>query len=369
MSPYVDGAELPAAMRSHMGRLYSTIAVALLVFPTLAQESVKTRDCDGPVPGITSIKQGYVRRVSPDGDFVVGETWKGQAFLWDRTDGMQILNPPTVSESEATAVSSGASAVVGRAHIGRSGGFRWTKTNGFHPLVLDERLQPTNITSDGRIVVGFTKSKGFRTFIWSQQDGLVFPNLDRTLGAKHSALAVSDDGNVIIGWSPLGDYIWKKGQPPLLVKTLAPGLRRIRLWDVSGDGTVVIGTGNKDGDRAFVWSDEFGLHTIEPLKQGQETRATAVSGNGKCVVGFSGEKRKVPGTWEWAERSAFIWTREKGLRLLTDVVSDLYFTQNIGWSFHTAQDISADCKTLIGDGTDSCGEYGAWYLTLPVVYK
>ncbi len=148
-----------------------------------------------------------------------------------------------------------------------------------------------DVTPDGIWVVGTTNGRVFR---WSASAGLEILSPSEWLHT-HTA-GVSDDGTMITstvaddlgifqpsrwiegtGWEPLGGL---PGEPPL-DGSFGSG------WDISGDGSVVVGLGWHSTYRAegFRWDAASGVVGLG-RPAGRNSRATAISADGSVIVGF-----------------------------------------------------------------------------------
>jgi hypothetical protein len=87
--------------------------------------------------------------------------------------------------------------------------------------------------------------------------------------------------------------------------------------------------------------------------------AAAVSADGSTIVGNSSLSRHE----DWA---AFIWDAEHGMRNLRDVLINEYGLGSSleGWRLITANDISADGRTIVGIGIGPAGQQEAWLIRL-----
>ncbi|MCA8948050.1 MAG: hypothetical protein KDE27_01015 [Planctomycetes bacterium] len=260
---------------------------------------------------------------------------------------VEVLAPGT-----ANAVSDNGTVVVGTRSDPSYAAFRWTVAGGIETLSGPGMVNGFGygISADGRIVVGSgivpaTLSGHYQyVYRWSQvAGGNVFgPHLS-------SGLAVSDDGNIIVGRAPHPQggsraAYWDDFGGPIAVP--AAGNDRLRVaeavsadgtvmvgnvygstrwfrWDggatatlidapvgytsasvggMSSDGTEVAGTcaGSVPGEtRAFRWSTTQGYELIEPGPLSQSSAACGITPGGDAVVG-------------WVTRSsgerAFLWT-------------------------------------------------------------
>jgi hypothetical protein len=87
------------------------------------------------------------------------------------------------------------------------------------------------------------------------------------------------------------------------------------------------------------------------------SRATAVSRDGKVVLGWC----------QFNSSEVFIWDSDRGMRSLKSVLSNDHHLNLTGWNLYTAPGISADRKTIIGEGNHK-GHIEAWvaHLDRPV---
>jgi uncharacterized membrane protein len=133
-------------------------------------------------------------------------------------------------------------------------------------------------------------------------------------------------------------------------------------WAVSSDGTTVVGAGDLDGPRfccgqAFRWTDEGGMQALGDLPGGYlSSKAEAVSADGSIIVGI--------GSVSVFEHRAFIWDQSHGLRELQHVLATDYGLELDGWTLTSAQDISADGRTIVGYGENPLGRREAWIVVL-----
>ncbi len=162
---------------------------------------------------------------------------------------------------------------------------------------LEQALSADDLSPDGKYVVGFYETGG--GYIWSREDGY-------TLIGGYYAIAVSDDGTVVLGaiddpansgnvaalwtaengWQSLGG-IAESGCPNLS----SP-------YELSADGSVAVGLA-WDGCQAygFRWTAETGMVPLELLANGVN-RASVVSGDGNLIGGFAqGSFSRTPAIW------------------------------------------------------------------------
>jgi probable HAF family extracellular repeat protein len=166
-------------------------------------------------------------------------------------------------------------------------------------IELDPRSDalPNAVNPTGTVVVGkFATSGGF---YWMPTTGVI------DLGGGF-ATGVSTDGNTIVGGARDGQGIqnfgiWLRATEWRLLGSFpnaAPcDLSLSNANGVSRDGSVAVG-GAYDGCKvfhAFKWQESTGVVDLGSLEAGRASRADAVSGDGRVVVGFQetavGERR------------------------------------------------------------------------------
>lgn len=127
---------------------------------------------------------------------------------------------------------------------------------------------------------------------------------------------------------------------------------------VSADGTAAVGFFTRSGgpyDRAFRWTLAGGATELLPLVgQVHTAMPLACSADGSVVVGYG----QLPGM-----HSAFVWTESGGMVSLGDVLT-AGGVNLTGWNLFEATGVSADGRTIVGDGTFN-GEQRGWIATIP----
>ncbi len=134
---------------------------------------------------------------------------------------------------------------------------------------------------------------------------------------------------------------------------LPGGVQGSRAFDISSDGSVVVGNSASEySSEAFRWDADTGIMQGLGVLKADHTNSSAsgVSGDGSIVVGGSNEE-------------AFIWTQESGeMKSLIDVLRNTYklTPELIGWELNIAFAISTDGNTIVGRGTNPNGQTEAW---------
>jgi probable HAF family extracellular repeat protein len=199
----------------------------------------------------------------------------------------------------------------------------------------------TDTSQDCSVVVGISNQTSTfveHAFRWTQSGGMVDLGVPANGGPNSRAFGVSSNGTVIVGDAdfPAGSFIrkgafrWTGGS----FTDLIPGLNSSLATAVSADGTVVVGqvrssNGTNALTNAFRWTAPTPpaqpvLQPIGPLPGHRAAAATAVSDNGKIVVGISHQdflqfQGPVLG---WNPGTAFRWTQAKGIQDLRQVLVD-----------------------------------------------
>jgi len=274
----------------------------------------------GPLHGLPSYGQyppgSEAFTVSADGTVIAGQSG-GYATYWTGHDPVGLGKlPGGISASSVTGISADGTVLVGWS--GSTGGrqpFRWTASTGMAGLgFFGGGTEAHGVSADGSVVVG-TGEDGREAFRWTEATGFVGLGNLTGPGGYSNAIAVSADGQAVVGWS----YYNRPEGPP---------------------------------DQAFLWTEDNGMVGMGYLSIHGSTRAYAVSADGSVVVGM--------GAWA----GAFIWDRTNGMRHLQSVLTDCGLDL-AGWNLREANGISADGLTIVGTGTNPYGEQEAWVATIP----
>lgn len=316
----------------------------------------------------------FARGVSANGEVVVGyelyppyvyET----AFRWTMAKGKYKIEPNSPA-NVANAVSGDGTVVVGHeGEIRRFLAFWHTETSGSHFISDCNGCQvfyesrAWGASYDGSVIVGDAVTlEGPRyAFRWTAATGVsligVLPG-----DIESGASSVSADGNTVVGSSEnsTGDraFIWKPASGMVDIGHL-PNCNNSRATDVSADGTTVVGAsgtgtyGGGDYQEAFRWTIEGsmqGLGHIGTTQEDSKSFAIGVSGDGAVVVGKCNTDSGL---------RAFIW-RDGKMFDLKEVLETIYGLNLSGWTLSSASDISADGRTIVGNGTNPNGNQSAW---------
>lgn len=311
-----------------------------------------------------------MRGVSGNGSVRCGYDYDSTttAVKWTDGGGVVGLAPldATYPSSYSWNVSADGNVIVGQSH--NSSGYLqpvyWNST-GIHQIT-DSSMhsgRARDCSSDGSVIVGagwFTNQH--RAFRWTSSGGLVdLGGLDGATTHSH-AMAVSDDGSVVTGYSysyELGTYRgfhWTSANGMVDIGDY-PGTRHMVIpMQISGDGSTIVGYARtSSGNQPFRWTADTGVTPLEtwPSSAGSNV-AWCTNSDGSIVAGWSDEN---------GVHKATLWLPDSGIQyldtLLTDAGIDL-----TGWTLACVTGISADGSTLVGYGTNPSNQPAGWIATL-----
>lgn len=274
----------------------------------------------------------------------------------------------------------------GCAHIG----FRWSAATGF--VGLSNPFSPllgtiaTDISADGAIIVGAVQSaqsflspegvppptvllvRGWEAAIWDRSNSL--QRLGFLSGGGMSvANAVSADGQVVIGTAELGyangqtgavAFRWTATGGMVSLGTVAGDHLSFGV-DVSDNGSVVVGASRltfmpagtccipATRDVAFRWTSSTGMQALGYLPGLNNSIATAVSGDGRVVVGYGYAMTDVGNTIA-NTNLAFRWTAAGGMQSVSQWLTSAGVSLPAGLVLTNASDADRTGETLIGSG-------------------
>ncbi len=230
------------------------------------------------------------------------------------------------------------------------------------------------VNIDGAVVVGASTlttagESPWQAFRWTEALGL--QNLGSISPNSYSeARATSHDGTVVVGGTyvpapKVGDYDvfhafrWVLSNPATGAGVFTDlGPATYEAWAVNNDGSVVVGIGNR---HAFRWTQAGGAVDLGVLPGHTNSMATAVSADGKVVVGISSSNFITP-TFPVAgpqfDRNgsrAFRWTQATGMRDLNTLLADTGVDLT-GVTLIAALGLSHDGKTISGTAVQAGDE-------------
>lgn len=312
-----------------------------------------------------SPKRSYAWAVSGDGSTVAGSAagsvGNSEAVQWTLQTGLLSLggsSGPPVS-SLALGISGDGRIVVGADLPEGSHSLRWVLGSGAQ--VLPGRAAFA-ASWDGSVIVGNTRTPdGDLAYRWSEATGLVeLGNVNGGPPGNCGANGVSADGLVVAGYSELpisaGGITavrWTLHEGVVSLDRLSIGTNWSVANAVSADGQVIVGHSQSGtAFEAFRWTLAGGMQGLGDLPgEPFDSRALAVSADGSVIVGTS-------------EPEAFIWTAGGGMRSLRDELTTRYGLDLTGWTLGHAHGISADGRTIVGEGRNPCGQDEGWIARL-----
>jgi probable HAF family extracellular repeat protein len=323
--------------------------------------------------------------ISANGQVVVGYSiseaadWDWEAFRWTLQGGMVGLGGLQGADwisSQASACNADGSVIVGDALSGRSEpgqigpayeAFRWESG---HMKGLGDlngggmSSYASGISADGSVIVGTGRNaEGSEPVIWENRgrpQGLgYFPDG----GAGGSAFSVTADGEHVVGWLmppfPFSEaFHWTEDTGPVPLGELPGGFYLSSALAISDDGSTTVGTSYTfGGQEAVRWTADNTLISIGDF-DGWDKRAAAfdVTADGSTIVG----QGTGPDMFIGDGRRAFIWDEGNGMRYLHEVLEQEYGLDLGDWVLTNANAISADGKTIAGEGLNPAGNLEAW---------
>jgi probable HAF family extracellular repeat protein len=290
---------------------------------------------------------------------VPGGLLPNQAVRWTETEGWVSLGSPPggmLNNSNARAVSADGSVVVGRAPAasGYAEPFRWTPETGMVALGAlpgSTYGEAMAVSADGTVVVGESNRPGVPgAFRWTEDLGMVDLGIPGASGA-------SANGSVVVGNAGDQAYRWTAAEGALLLGNL-PGGDFSSATAVSGNGGVVFGYSMVSpwGPQAFRWTRRDGMVALGPSENPWAfDYPWAASADGSVVVGG-----------DLPNGAARIWDRVHGTRVLAEVLVENGVDMT-GWHLGPATGVSADGRTIVGRGCppQSCFGDRPWIAVLP----
>jgi probable HAF family extracellular repeat protein len=244
---------------------------------------------------------------------------------------------PGQSSSFARRVSEDGSTVVGSSYYP----YRWTRTTGMQQLATYRGVSE-GVTADGSVVVGWLLYIGYQAFRWTAQTGTVI--LPLLPGATSNVASdITPDGRWIFGDSN-PSYIhavrWDGNTLQIQDLGFLSGYFLTKPWSAAANGAACVGGAYSPHNRAFRWTESGGMQDLGTLG-GQQSDAWDVSADGTVVVGRAQDSSN-----QWR---AFIWREGIGMQALPTPS---------GWSASVAYALAAD-GTIVGTALDASGQWHA----------
>jgi uncharacterized membrane protein len=246
----------------------------------------------GTLPSTIGSSPIDIATISDDGSTIIGK-FGGSGFFWT-AEGGTVLLPPIISDQSylltfPTALSSDGAIIVGNAHDPFSSydshAFRWTAETGF--VLLDGLDFAAAVSPDGSVIVGgayfdrspWPQSTDSQAVRWTQATGTVGLGIMPNSWQQDSAAEfVSHDGTVVVGYGFPPDarigpkvFRWTDTEGMQQPSTLGDDQEPIAM---SADGNVIIGdmrtldsnvTTFATIDDFFVWTPDTGLRKLPEL--------------------------------------------------------------------------------------------------------
>lgn len=344
------------------------------------------------LPGSEDLESGAFE-VSGNGRIVLGYSSSTrsraarEASRWRSSrviDGFGTL-PTNNVWGEARGISGNGPVIVGATSEGdRLRAFAWAEGFGLFPLTEPNGAVESAalaVSDDGSTIVGWTEFHEPAPFdsVEVRHEATIWQGGAPTTlgffagGYTSEAADVSADGRFVVGWSDVDGndgaheaWIWQATTGLVSLGDLPGGLQRSKAIRVADDGDVVTGWGirntNPYGFRTFRWTPAGGLADLGVLAGDYNSQPTDMTPDGSVIVGWSG----VGGGFA---RRPMICDQAHGMRDLMAVMEargvDLTgWRDHQGWSFMEATGVSDDGRTIVGRGRFENHVRG-WVLFLP----
>jgi uncharacterized repeat protein (TIGR03803 family)/probable HAF family extracellular repeat protein len=201
-----------------------------------------------------------------------------------------------------------------------------------------------SVSADGSVIAGYgTTASGIQAFRWTAATGMVsLGNLPDGSLVMSAAYDVSADGTTVVGsgdpgggWDTHKGWRWTQSTGMIAMGSLN-GAARSEAFGVSTDGSVIVGDG---GQQAFRWTQSTGMVGLGYLAGYPYSRLVASSADCSVAAG-SGYNAS------WTLEQSFRWTQAGGIVSLGNFSGG-------GYNFPNA--MSPDGTVIAGTGHDSTG--------------
>ena len=285
-------------------------------------------------------------------------------------------------------------------------GFIWSADGGAQQIgTIKQEAYPTGVSNDGKTVsVHFIpdNSESFTDAgVWRESSGVAsLPGAVPSFGKR--ARDISSDGSIVVGSAPNTEQGYDEAKiwtgSGITGLGVLPGSNSFTSGDsVSGNGKLVVGASSSG---LFIWDAIGGLKILDP--RGSSNHAS-ISANGNYVAA-SVEQFSKGRLWEVESPNnpmdffiegqlidirsvddggtvignsssngisqAFVWRKHTGIVDIQELLVNGHGMESEleGWDldgdFGSVEDISADGKTIIGNGINPMGEREAWVIRL-----
>ncbi len=319
----------------------------------------------GSPPGAAS---SAAFRVSPDGQYVVGDSFVGGdivPFVWSRKDGLKTIEVPTTGYN----YTGGTISFDGRFVTGTysldgglgSAGYVWSQETGVIQLgSLPGGNMSTGVgfvgnTSDfaiGSSTVGYTTTGHnlFRPVKWTFDGGLEELPLPMTSDTEFSSYAsyVLNDGRILISANS-GKWLWSENTGFNILPGASEGMRMI-----SSDGNFMAGEAVGNPVSGFTtpayWTKDSGVVHLPILEPNDFGQLYGMNDDGSVIVGKLKSKE-------------VIWINQEKPILIEDFATSIGVDMT-GWNILGIWDISGDGSTIVGQARYQ-GRVEGFVLTIP----
>lgn len=352
----------------------------------------------GDLPGGATLSEANA--ISADGSTVVGGSIVAgsgfsqayAAFRWTQDGGIENIFDQSAGGASvrASAVSADGTLIVGTADYGFFGplgtqAFLFSGSVG--PFLLGDlpdgistvpRSYGKGISAHGEFIACTGESaSGVEAFIFDTASGNFIPVGDLAGGAFGSyAYGCSAGSFTLIGASYSSQnleacrYVPGEGLRGIGFLPTPTGTQNYSVAEAaSADGSVIVGESRSfnatNGNEAFRWTAQGGMVPLGDLPGGAfQSWAYAVSADGSAVVGRASIDGACGPFGCGSAGRAFIWDQSHGMRDLVQVLTIEYALDLTGWTLTEARGISADGRTIIGNGTSPAGNLEGWVASL-----
>ena len=321
------------------------------------------------VPFLPGEATNGVQSLSGVGHVVVGYG-VSEAIRWPVGSQVQSLGLPSgYTGSNAACVSYDGGAIagnVGNATINSA--YRWTQSSGLIPI--QDFPYAIGMSSDGSTIVGtdmvtastlavrWTAAGGVQNF--GALAGVPIPGGNNNIRIANAATA---DGSKIFGFAEVQmtiemnpeyrytPFVWDAVNGARVLRDFTGSVFSGNITDTNASGDILCGLrlppfGEPNVARLFRWTAASGYQVFDFVGSTNGVRPQMTADGSTIVSG------------------ANYWSQSGGMRLLTSVLSDAgcNFT---GWTLQGAVDISADGRTIVGNGLNPLGQQQGWVATIP----
>jgi len=223
-----------------------------------------------------------------------------------------------------------------------------------------------DVSGDGSVIVGSGTSEAYspQWHAYRREGEVMTPLGEPQEGVTLSrAEGISNDGSVVVGsWAVSNNreeaFRWEGGELTGLgvLGESSDGSRWSRASAASDDGSVIVGdSSSPEGRQAFRWEGGE-MVGLGDLPDGAfRSTAFGVSGDGSVIVGTGSTELN-----DILHMEAFIWNPVNGMRGLKNVLEDHMGLDLPGWTLTSAQDISYHSRVITGYGINPDGNWEGW---------